>query len=71
MRLRMSVKTTESIILVTIGKINTKSSFLKTISPGNLKKCILGKAKKKRPRTIKITPKIIKNFATLCIATNS
>lgn len=66
---------TESIIemtmLVTIGKMNTKLSLFITISPGNRKRCTLGKTKKRRPRTIKITPKIIKNLAKICITNNS
>lgn len=61
----------EMIILVTTGNMNTKLPFLITISPGNLKRCILGKTRNRKPRTIKITPKIIKNFAKLCMANNS
>jgi len=67
MKLRITVNTIEIIILVTIGKINTKLSFLMIISPGSLKTCILGKTKNRNPRIIKITPKMMKNFAKLLI----
>jgi len=57
----------EIIILAEIGKISTRFSRLITMSPGNLKKWILGKIKNLIPSIIEIEPIIIKNFATLLI----
>ncbi len=58
---------TERMILVTIGKINTKLSRFMTISPGNLKRFILGKTKKRRPTITKTSPKMMKNLAITSI----
>jgi len=54
---------TERIIPVTTGKINTKFSRFMIISPGNLRRFIFGKTKKRRPTIIKTSPKIIRNLA--------
>lgn len=67
MKFNIMVSIIEMTMLVTIGKMNTKLSFLMTISPGSLKKCILGKIRNRKPTTTKIIPKIIKNFAKLVI----
>ena len=61
------VSTTESMILVTTGKIKTTFLFLMTKSPGSLPKGNLGKSKKIVPMSAIKTPKIIKKRAILCM----